>query len=106
MYRRFEALVLEGIVSTVSCWCHESGKLAALCKCKALALLKIQFQKRPAGFAFKSAFPYFHPASSCKAAVNNASGDRSNAVPPSPDLQGPAMRPLSLVQLRASRKIK
>src|SRR4029077_2897189 len=99
-------LVLEGIVSTVSCWCHESGKLAALCKCKALALLKIQFQKRPAGFAFKSAFPYFHPASSCKAAVNNASGDRSNAVPPSPDLQGPAMRPLSLVQLRASRKIK
>ena len=48
------------------------AKLAALWAAKAPALLKIQLQK-PA-FAFKSAFLTFHPASSCKAAVNNASG--------------------------------
>ena len=47
------------------------AKLAALWAAKAPALLKIQLQKRSPSNRHSLTF---HPASSCKAAVNNASG--------------------------------
>ncbi len=71
-----EALILEEVQVPPSLDAGVMGrtKLAALRAAKALALLEIQLQKQSAWFAFKSTFRYFPSASSCKAAVNNASG--------------------------------
>ena len=75
------------------------AKLAALRTSKAFALLKIQLQEQPARFAFKSTFRYFPSRFELQGRRKQCFRcHRPNAVPPSPDLQGPAMRPLFLTK--------
>ena len=112
-HARFQqALILEEVqvLPPLGAGVMRQAKLAALRAAKALPSLKIQLQKQLAWFAFKSTFLTFHPASSCRAAVNNTSGVIGPILfPLAKDLQGPAMRPLFLVNrvLRApdSKKI-
>ena len=86
------------------------AKLAALRAAKALPSLKIQLKSSWRGSPSNRHSVTFHPASSCRAAVNNTSGVIGTILfPLAKDLQGPAMRPLFLVNrvLRApdSKKI-
>src|SRR4030095_12757930 len=79
------------------------AKLAALRTSKAFARLKIQLQKQPARFAFKSAFAHFPSRLELQGRRKQCFRcHRPEAVPPSRDLQGPAMRPLLVARaLRA-----
>ena len=72
-------------------------KLAALRTSKALALLKIQLQKQPAWFAFKSAFRYFPSRFELQGRRKQCFRCHRPLFPLRGDLQGPAMRPLFLI---------
>jgi hypothetical protein len=74
------------------------AKLAALRTSKAFALLKIQLQKQPAGFAFKSTlrdFPSHFELQGRRKQCFRC--HRPILFPLAKDLQGPAMRPLFLI---------
>jgi hypothetical protein len=76
-------------------------RLAAQRTSKAFALFKIQLQKQPAWFAFKSTLRYFPSRFELQGRRKQCFRcRRSYAVPPSSDLQGPAMRPLFLDEVR------
>ena len=101
-----EALVLEEVQvpPAFRAGVMRRAKLAALWAAKASALLKIQLQEQPAWFSFKSTFAHF--PSRFELQGRRKQGFRchpTDAVPPSWDLQGPAMRPLFVIQRRAPR---
>ena len=79
------------------------AKLAALRTSKALALLKIQLQKQPAWFAFKSAFRYFPSRFELQGRRKQCFRCHRPLFPLRGDLQGPAMRPLFPHLSRAPR---
>jgi hypothetical protein len=101
-----EALILEEVQMPPSLDAGVMGrtKLAALWTSKALTLLKIQLQKQPAWFALKSTFPYFPSRFELQGRRKQCFRcHRANPVPPSGDLQGPAMRPLFVNRPRPAR---
>jgi len=74
------------------------AQLTALRAPKFLALSKSNFKTSRLGSPSNRHSTTFHLASSCRAAVNNASGVIAPILfPLDRDLQGPAMRPLFLV---------
>jgi hypothetical protein len=80
------------------------AKLAALRTSKALALLKIQLQKQSARFALKSTFRHLPSRFELQGRRKQCFRcHRADPVPPSQDLQGPAMSPLFVAQPRAPR---
>jgi hypothetical protein len=101
-----EALILEEVQMppALDAGVMSRAKLAALWAAKAPALLEIQLQKQLAWFAFKSAFRHFPSRFELQGRRKQCFRCHPTyAVPPSPDLQGPAMRPLFVIQLRAPR---
>ena len=112
-HARFQhALILEEVqvLPPLGAGVMRQAKLAALRAAKALPSLKIQLQKQLAWFAFKSTFPHLpSPFELQGRRKQYFRCHRPYSVPLAKDLQGPAMRPLFLVNrvLRApdSKKV-